>query len=197
MPLPSVDRYLASLPGGLDAYPECEHRGEPLWVWLQRTPTAGLAEQLPPPTALLLGPGHAIPAWVPEVHANVIYLAVREVCFADDGAFLAHAYGRNRAVLETPTNRVLFWAASPKAILRAAGLRWSSLHRGTAIDVRIVGDGAAHVTLTYPPRLFPEIILRGTATGFAVALENAGANDVKLRLGSASETSAVFEGSWR
>jgi hypothetical protein len=197
VPLASVDRYLASLPGGLDAYPECQHRGEPLWVWLQRSPRAGLAEQVPAPTAVLLGPGHAIPGWVPEVHANVLYLAVREACFADDEAFLAHAYGRNRAVLETPTNRVLFWAASPKAILRAAGLRWSSLHRGSAIEVRIVGDASAHVTLTYPPKLFPEIILRGTATGFTVALENAGARDVTLGVREVGETSAVFEGSWK
>jgi hypothetical protein len=27
-----VEEYLASVPGGIDAYPECTHKGEPLSV---------------------------------------------------------------------------------------------------------------------------------------------------------------------
>jgi hypothetical protein len=59
--LTAVESYLASLPGGLDAYPACAHKGEPLGVWLHRSPTTGLAAQLPPVVAALLDPDRELP----------------------------------------------------------------------------------------------------------------------------------------
>ena len=195
--LATVERYLAALPGGIDAYPECVHKGASLALWLERSETSGLAERLPLEVAPLLTQGTRMPTWVPEVHATVLYLGIREAKFDDDEAFVAHARARNREVLDTPTNRLVFWVASPRAILRGAGLRWGSLHRGTSVEVRLVSDTSAHTTLTYPPRLFPETVLRGTATGFTAALENAGARDVVLDMHSASETQATFSAAWR
>ena len=194
--LATVESYLASLPGGLDAYPESAHKGETLGLWLRRSPTRGLAERLPAPLAPLLAEGATMPAWVPEVHATSLYLAIREAHFADDEAFVAHAYACNRAVLDTPTNRVLFWVAAPRAILRAAALRWNALHRGSSLDVRIRNDTSAEVAMTFPAGLFPEIVLRGTATGFAAALENAGARDVLMTLDGLTPTRARFSGKW-
>jgi hypothetical protein len=134
---------------------------------------------------------------VPEVYANVLYLAIREVHFADDASFLAHSSARNRALLETPMNRVLFWVARPKDMLRAAGLRWGTLHRGSSIRVRIRNETSAEMELRFPPYLFPEIVLRGTGTGFAVALENSGARDVVGDLQSLEPTRALFAAQWR
>lgn len=194
---PSIEAYLASLPRGLASYPECLHKGEPLGVWLERSPTRDVARFVPPQVAALLDRDRPLPTWVPEVHANVLYLAIRHAYFADDAGFMAHARECNRAVLETPTNRLLFWAASPKAILRAAGLRWGSLHRGSAIEVRIAYDSSAEVMLSFPRGLYPELVLRGNATGFAVAVENAGAREVEVHLRSVEPTRALFMGSWR
>jgi hypothetical protein len=195
MALANVEAYLASLPGGVDAYPECTHKGEPLSVWLQRSPVAELAASLPPQVSALLDPERPLPPWVPEVHANVLYLAIRS-SFADDAAFLAHAHACNRAVLQTPTNRVVFWVATPAAILRAAAVRWRSLHRGSSIEVRIAQEHAAQGTLLHPPRLFPEIVLRGLATAFAAAVENAGGQSVHFELRGTDDTHAFFEGRW-
>jgi hypothetical protein len=195
--LASVERYLALLPGGIDAYPECIHKGEPLALWLQQSPTAGLAERLPAQAAALLAKADNMPVWVPEVHATTLFLAIREAHFADDAAFLAHARECNRAVLATPGNRILFWVASPRAILRAGPIRWGALHRGTSIEVRTRGDGAADVTVTFPPHLLPEIVLRGNGTGFAVAIENAGGQEVALDLRVFEPTRAVFTARWR
>jgi len=195
--LTSVDRYLASLPGGLEAYRECTHKGVPLGVWLRRSPIAGLAELVPSKVGDLLRAPGDLPPWVPEVHANVIYLAMREARFADDAAFLAHASECNRAVLDTPANRVLFWAASPRAILRGAEVRWRSLHLGTKIDVRFPSAVSADVELTFPPNLMPEIVLRGNAVAAAVALENAGARDVEIDLRAVDATRGAFFCRWR
>lgn len=193
----SVEAYLASLPRGLASYPECLHKGEPLGVWLQRSATRDAARLVPPQVAALLDRDRPLPTWVPDVYATVIYLAIREACFTDDAAFIAHARECNRAVLETAANRVVFWAATPRAILRAAGLRWGSLHRGSGIDVRVARDSSAEVVLTFPRSLYAEIVLHGNATGFAVALENAGARDVEVQLRVVEPTRAVFTGRWR
>jgi hypothetical protein len=197
MALAKVEAYLASLPGGIDAYPECTHKGEPLSVWLRRSPTAGLAAALPAQLATLLDPEAPLPEWVPEVHACALYLAIREAHFPDDDAFLAHAHACNRAVLQTPTNRVVFWVATPTAILRAASVRWRSLHRGTSLEVRVAPGASAQVTLLHPPRVYPEIVLRGIGTAFAAALENAGARDVHIELRRTDDTHALFDGTWR
>lgn len=194
---PSVESYLASLPRGLSSYPECMHKGDPLRVWLQRSPTREVARLVPPAVAALLDGDRTLPPWVPEVHANVLYLAMRQAHFADDAAFLTHARECNRAVLETPVNRVLFWAAAPRSILRAAGLRWGSLHRGSAIDVRFGQDSTASVVLSFPRGLFPELVLRGNATGFVLAMENAGGRDVQIEVRAVAPTRALFTGRWR
>jgi hypothetical protein len=196
MAVANVEAYLASLPGGIDAYPECLHKGEPLSVWLRRSHAPGLAARLPPQVSTLLDPERPFPPWVPEVHASALYLAIRAARFDDDAAFLAHAHRCNSAVLQTPTNRVLFWVATPAAILRAAGARWSSLHRGSSLEVRIAQETSAQGTLLHPPRLFPEIVLHGIGTAFAAALENAGARNVHFELSRTDDTHTFFEGRW-
>lgn len=195
--LASVEGYLALLPGGIDAYPECVHKGEPLALWLRQSPTAGLAKRIPAEAAALLAAADGMPTWVPEVHAAVVYLAIREAHFADDAAFLAHARECNRAVLETPLNRIVFWVASPRAILRAGPIRWGALHRGSSIEVRMRGEHTADAAVTFPPHLFPEVVLRGNGTGFAAAIENAGGKDVVLDLREFEPTRAVFSATWR
>jgi hypothetical protein len=196
MRLNLFEDYLASVPGGIDGYPECLHRGEPLAQWMENSPTAGLPERLPAPAAALLRQDRRMPNWVPEVHATVIFLGIRELHFRDDASFLEHARRCNRAVLDTPTNRLILWAASPRAILRGVSLRWGSLHRGSRLEARVPDERSAELTLTFPPRLLPEIVLRGNATGIRVALEGSGGRDVHVDLSSIEPSRAVFHARW-
>jgi hypothetical protein len=127
----------------------------------------------------------------------VIYLAIREAHFADDDAFLAHARRCNGLVLDTPINRVLFWAGAPRAILRAGSVRWGALHRGSTIEMRSPDEHSAELTWTFPENLFPEIVVRGAGTGFAVAMERTGARNLQVDLRVMSPTRAVFKARWR
>jgi hypothetical protein len=195
--LRSVAAYLESVPTAIDAYPQCLHRGEPLGIWLEHSPIDGLAERVPPAVAPLLRAPRNLPEWVSEVHAAVIYLAIREVHFADDAAFLAHARRCNGLVLDTPLNRVLFWAGAPRAILRAASVRWGALHRGSTIEIRCPDEHSAELTMAFPANLLPEIVVRGNGTGFAVAMERTGARDLEVHLRVMSPTRAVFAARWR
>jgi hypothetical protein len=193
----SVETYLASLPRGLASYPECLFKGDSLDAWLRQTPTHDVARLVSPQLAALLDRDRPIGTWVPEVQANALYLAIRDVHFADDTAYLAHARESNRAVLDTPFNRVIFWAASPRAILRSAGLRWGSLHRGTALEVRSARDSSVEIGLSFPRGLYPEIVLRANGLGMAVALENTGAREVEVHLRAVEPTRAIFAARWR
>jgi hypothetical protein len=194
---PSVESYLASLPRGLASYPECMYRGESLDAWLRQSPTRDVAPLVPSEVAALLDGDRPIPTWVPEVHVNALYLAIRQAHFVDDAAFLAHASESNRAVLDTPVNRLVFWAATPRGILRSGGLRWASLHRGSAVEVRSARDSSAEIGLSFPRGLYPELVLRATGLGIAVALENTGARDVEVNLRTAGPTRALFAARWR
>jgi hypothetical protein len=194
---PRVEAYLASLPRGLASYPECQFKGDSLDAWLRQTPTHDVAHLVSPQLAELLDRDRPVPVWVPEVQANALYLAIRDAHFVDDATYLAHARESNRAVLDTPFNRVIFWAASPRAILRSAGLRWGSLHRGTAIEVRSARDSSVEIGLSFPRGLFPELVLRATALGIAAALENTGARDAEVHLRDVEPTSALFAARWR
>jgi hypothetical protein len=158
-------------------------------------PTSGLSDRLPPQAAALLEKPNRIPDWVPTVHANVLYLAIREE-FAADAPFLAHAKACSRSWLQTPANRALFWVMTPKDILRATGPRWGSVNRGGSIDVRIRGETSAELELGFPPHLFPEIILLAVKTGFVVVLENAGAHDVAIDLQAVEPMRALFLARW-
>ena len=93
-------------------------------------------------------------------------------------------------------NRLLLWAASPRAILRATSLRWGSLHRGSTLDARTPDERSAEITLAFPPRLLPEIVLRGNGEGISVALEGAGARDVEVDLRNVKPSRAVFYARW-
>jgi hypothetical protein len=172
-------------------------RGDSLNAWLQQSPTRDVADLVEPQVAALLDLDRPIPTWVPEVHANVLYLAIRKAHFVDDAAFLAHARESNRAVLDTPFNRLVFWAASPRAILRSAGLRWGSLHRGSGIEVRSARDCSAEIGLSFPCGLYPELVLRATGSGIALALENTGARDVEVHLRVVEPRRALFSARWR
>jgi hypothetical protein len=195
--LTSVEKYLASVPGGIRAYPDYLHRGQLLATWLRASPTSSLSDRLPPEAAVLLEKANRMPDWVPTVQANVLYLAIREVQFTDDAAFFAHASACNRAWLETPIIRVFFWVATPRDILRAAGPRWSTVHRGGSINVRIRGDSSAELELGFPPYLFPEIVLLAMRTGFVAVLENAGARNVAIDVRVTEPTRAIFVARWQ
>jgi hypothetical protein len=194
--LRTVEDYLASIPGGIDGYPDCLHKGEPFAAWLEHSPTKRLPEYVPQQAARWLATDN-VPTWVPEVHTTVTYLALREAYFPSDAAFLEHARVCNQAVLDTPVNRVLFWAASPRAILRGGALRWGTLHRGSSMSIRTPDDRSAELTLEFPPKLLPEIVLRGNAVGITLALERTGGRGVEVLLRSVTDTRAVFEARWR
>ncbi len=173
---PSYERYVAGLAGGLDAYPEARAKGS-----LVRTAIAGhpaeLLQSLPDPVrALALSPP-LDGEWVPEAHFAALVHAIAERRRFGLREYCGWVRAANRALFARPLYRLLMVVASPESLLRHAGTRWGNFHRGSTLLVDGFSDDGVRLSLTFPPRVFDELLLRGFGEAIAAALEAARARD--------------------
>jgi len=190
---PRLTEYLASVPGGLDAYPECQARSGILQTFLEAGPA--LDGELDPFVARLLAP----PArgFIPEVVLNAGFLAVGDLAGMSEAGYVAWHRAANARLFQGLIFRALMSVFSPMVLLERAPSRWESFHAGTRLTVKKDGAQAAVAELTFPPRLYTELHLRGIAESFVAALEHARGREVVAELGAHAPTSAVFVARWR
>ena len=195
--LPSVARYLDSLPAGIRSYPDCLVKAAVLRNEADPKPL-GPEVPLPPEVRALVDHPPPVTVWVPEVHYTVSVLATREVHFpgADTGAFAAWMHERNVRLLRTPLYRALFFVLSPERLLAGVAQRWSMFRRGTELRLASSGEGRAELVLRTPPHLYPPIQAVAAAAAFAAALEAVGARRVRVDGDLRGPTEVVFRGTW-
>jgi hypothetical protein len=195
--LPHVEAYLAGLPLGLASYPDCSLKVAAVsgLVSLVRDREA-LAAALTPPIRDLVTAPPPNAAWVPEVHGNVVYLAARDVCCANDEAFVLLLKQMNRALLSSAVYRILFSVVSPRALINNAQGRWESFHRGIALEARAPSANSATVTLRFPSHLLPELMAKALAATYEVVVELAGGKNPHFTLEQYTSTLATFSGRW-
>ena len=165
-----IEEYLAKLPGGVHAFPDTRVKYSVVGLWMDGHDREPLAEALPPEVRPLLEPGFPVSRWVTEVHATCIYLALRELFFPSDDAFVADALERNRALLQKPMYKVLLRLFSPERAAKGTAVAFSQMHRGVTLEVEALAD-AWIVRLRHPPNIVPELLGRCYATAVRGALE--------------------------
>jgi hypothetical protein len=194
--LPSLERYLAALPGGIDAYPHCLAKASVARDAMQRTlpPSA----ELPAPLRTLIEQPPPVTAWIPEVHQNALMLAILDTHFdeTDFDGFFAWILDRNRRLFSSPLYRALFFVLSPQRLLGGFQRRWSTFRRGTTLAIERSDDRGARARLTSPPHLHTKTSARGLGIGFQAALERAGGSDVDVDIPFQSPTETIYEISW-
>jgi len=169
--LARLERYLAGLPGGLDAHPEAQAKGSLVRSALEGQPVAELVPGLPGPLQRLATDPPIGSEWVPEAHFGALLLALGDRRGMTDDEVCAWARARNRALFESPAYRILMTVMSPAALVRFAGRRWENWHRGTRLDVEGAADEGVRLELVYPAGLFDALLLRVYGEAFAAALE--------------------------
>ncbi len=177
--LPSMDRYLASLPNGLDSYPECQTKFSVLRTFVQPDESSALARVLPPKLAEVVRYPAPPSAWLFDVHATAIYLATADA-ITSPAAFVESAYNNNYALLDSAMYRVLFRLVGVKRMLSRSGENWATFHRGTTLSLRsfdAVGR-KANLRLDAPSNLVPQLLADSYATGVRAAVEIAGGEAV-------------------
>jgi hypothetical protein len=169
---PSFERYVAGLPGGLDAYPGAQAKGSIVRSVIEAQPE-DLLRALPEPVRALALDPPIDSDWVPEAHFAALVHAVSERRRYGQREYCAWVRSSNRALFASPLYKILMAVVSPEALLRHAGRRWSNFHRGSTLELDGFADDGARLTLRFPAGVFDALILRGFAEALAAALEAA------------------------
>ena len=195
MGLGRMEAYLASIPHGLDGHPECLHKGSVTRQVLQKFPIDKLP-RLPEPIQKLIDNPPLASAWVREVHATALYLAICDAHFDTDDAYVTFSADFNRNLLRSPLYRILMLVATPNLLMKRAGMRWGALHRGSTLFVEPAGDKVARGLVRYPTELFPLLLMRCFATAFQAAIEGSGGKNVQVTMRERSAQQAEYDVSW-
>ncbi len=194
--LARMEAYLSSLPGGADAYPECQAKGILVRMLSSDEAVGWIAEELPAPFRRLVEDPPMASEWVPEVHYLALLYAVADATGLDDDAILAGVRDRDRRMFELPAYRILMAASSPGSLLRAADQRWGTWHRGSTLDVEGIADDGVRLGLRYPRGLYDGLHLRIFAEAFLAALDLCAAKRPRVEIVEARAGYARYKVAW-
>jgi hypothetical protein len=194
--LERLERWVARLVGGLDAYPAAQAKGSLVRSALEGQPIAKLLLRLPRPLRALAAEPPVGSEWVPEAHFDGLLLAIADVRGMTDDELCAWVRARNRALFESPAYRILMGVMSPAALVRFAGGRWASWHRGTQLEIEGIEDDRVRATLTFPRGLFDALLLRVFGEAFVAALQLASAALPVVTIEEAGPESARYLVRW-
>jgi hypothetical protein len=194
--LPRLERYLAGLPGGLDAHPECLAKGALVRNLLEAEQVAGLLPSLPEPLRRIAADPPVGSEWIPEVQFGGLLLAVADARGLDDAGLRRWVRDRNRALFQSPAYQLLMTVVSPAQLIRFAGGRWGNWHRGSALAVEGIADDGVLAALRFPPGLFDTVLLQVYAEAFTAALELASARSPRVEVLAETPGLARLRASW-
>ncbi len=175
-----ISEYLGRLPEGLASYPDvCVVPGI-VSLWTKGHDADVLQSALPASLRGLVSGQSGASAWIPEVHATVVYLTLRELFFSSDDAFVRDAHTRNQQLLggsrfgDPPR-------LSPANIEGKSRALFNQMHRGIGVEADVTRQPWTW-RLTFPPHLVPPLLARCYATALAAGLEFAGKKAVYIEL---------------
>jgi hypothetical protein len=194
-----MNEYLASLPRGLDSYPEYVVKAAALREFLPEVSEAELvALGLPTPLVEIVRTPPPVTHWLPEVHAVAISLAIADGFFASEEAYLSKKLQANRRLLSGPLYRFLFLFVSPREMLTKHFVdRWEKFHRGLLVKSSEVTDGTAKVQLRFPHHLVPRLQADTYGVVLQAAVEAAGGKQAAARIEAFGSTFADYDVRWR
>jgi hypothetical protein len=193
--VPSYARYVASLPGGLDAYPTVQAKGTHVRSALLGHPPEVL-RALPEPLRAWAAEPPLENDWVSEARFCALTHAIAEARGWSEASTLAWWRERNRDLLGGPLYRILMIVATPEAMLRHAGVRWSNFHRGSTLSFLGFSDDGVRAGLAFPRGIFDPLMLRAFAEAFRVALELSRARKPVVTLEQAGDGFARYRAHW-
>ena len=191
-----LQAYLASLPGGPSAHPECQAKGILVRMLVAEECYAGAAPKLPEPFRRMVEEPPIGSEWIPEVHYQALQYALADTAGLNDDAILAGVRARHRRMFESPTYRMLMVGSSPAHLLRAADLRWANWHRGSSLEVEGIADDGVRLVVRFPRGIFDGLQLRVFAESFLAALDLAQARAPRVDILEAGAGFARYRAAW-
>ena len=192
---PGYEKYVASIPGGLDAYPAAQAKGTLVRSALLDQPREVL-RALPSPVRRWVEDPPLDNDWVSETEYCALVHALGEARRWSEPEILAWSRERNRDLLSGPLYRILMTVATPEALLRHAGIRWANFHRGSTLTFLGFADDGARVGLAFPRRIFDPLMLRCFGEAFRASLEIAHARKPVVLLEEIGDGFARYRAHW-
>ncbi len=193
----AMHEYLASLPAGIDSYPECRMKGAVVRSLLDTLTGYAPPTSLPRAIVELFEHPPAPSGWVPEVPVHALMTITAHDHHGGELAYLEHALHGNRALLDSLAFRILFRFVSPKKVLIQATERWQLFHAGTQIEVETTRDRRGGVLLMRtPPQHCPLLVAKGYAMAIRAAVEAAGGKTVDIDAEARSPTLIAYDVRW-
>jgi len=196
---PVTARYIESLPNGLDSYPECQARTDARDNIKREFPDIGSDSNLPKIVRDFFGSRYR-DNWIPEVVSCALLLLTRDVGFKSDDDFLAWCYEGHSSLYRKPHYKIIIYILSPTLLLTGATKRWSTFHRGSTLTPKpIVKEGdffEGNASLTFPPHLFNELLLRVQRGAYKAAIDATRTKGSRIQLTEITDTSASLSFRW-
>lgn len=173
--------YLARLPEGLRSFPETVVQAAVVHLWITGHDIDALAMVVPPALHPLIR-GEVEPTmWIPEVHATVIYLGLREAFFESDDAFVRDAKARNLEIVKSIFAAGAPAMVSPARIGTASQEAFGMHHRGLRVQTDMSHQPWTW-SLFFPEHVVPELLARCYATALVAGLEAMGKQAIYVEL---------------
>lgn len=195
--LPSVQYYMSQLPRGVHSYSECSVKASLLHN-ATTSRALGRDVELPPPVRELVDHPPPVSIWIPEVHFNIVMLAIFDTYFGhgDPSGFREWVYSQNRELFQTALYRALFWVISPAHLLQGLERRWHSFRRGSELRSIRYAARDIELRLTVPPGLYVPICVMGLSAALRASIDSAGARRSRVLGELLSPTEVSYHLTW-
>ena len=190
-----VERYLASLPAGLDSHLRCETKASLLHSALEGQDAEAVAALLPERVATVARDLPPAGVWVPAVYNDVIFHAVCELAYPDERSMMAWCYERAKSLARKSIYRRLLRAAGPARLFRLAAAAHRLFQRGTELKATVREDGVT-LRVTFPFRLHDEINSLSNVPAIIALAELTGGENVEAALIDYGDLHAIYECTW-
>jgi hypothetical protein len=194
--LPHLSAFVAKLPQGLASFPAVQAKASLYRSILDAFPPDADVHLPEPLRERLLMPT-PVSAWIPEVHSHAMVLALRDLSFDSDVAFVDFCYQQQKALFEGRLYRIMLALASPALLFRTAALRWNFFHRGTTLEVQQVAGHEARICVRHPPQMWDGLLADALMAGLRAVLDLSGAQEPRLEVIERTPEALYLRGTWR
>ena len=193
---PLLHEYLASLPKGLQSYPQCRTISGFFTCMQSCQPRVWQDPRLPSHLRDLLNHKPAAGSFMPTVLSSCQSIVWRDLMGIGEVDYLEEAHRIMWEVLSGPLYRASLNFLSPHIVLLNAGKRWNLFVEGTELR-SLGGTKSRHIlSLKAPAGLYPGIWCTFFANNFAETLRRVHARQPEVSARRKDATEILFELSW-
>lgn len=167
--LEHYEAYMASLPDGIDSYPDATTKGSMVRLFIQGIPS-GMVEHLPDKLRSWIEVPPQVTERVPFVVLGALGHASRDLRFFEYREFLDWFAMGMAGVLANPMYRILVSMADPLRMVRKSPHAWSAFYKGLDRTNLEIYENGSRGMVTYPPHLMDKVLADAAAVTFVRAL---------------------------